>query len=81
MGAVLPARTRRAGGISNLLIDSSSKAKSTYWDFKDSGKTPFEVLLRIPTGERPKNYASLLSLSPFKFLFSNNIKTYEILIN
>jgi len=67
--------------VSNLPIDSSSKAKSTYWDLKDSGKTPFEVLQRIPIGGRPINYASLLSLSPFKSLFSNNIKTYEILIN
>jgi len=54
-------------------------AKSTYWDLKDSGKTPLEVLYKIPVRKRPKKYVSLLSLSPFKSLFSKNIKTYEIL--
>jgi len=54
-------------------------AKSTYWDLKDSGKTPVEVLYNIPIRKRPKKYVSLLSLSPFKSLFLKNIKTYEIL--
>jgi len=54
-------------------------AKSTYWDLKDSGKTPVEVLYNIPIRKRPKKYVSLLSLSPFKSLFSKNIKTYDIL--
>ncbi|RKY56597.1 MAG: hypothetical protein DRP96_11035 [Candidatus Neomarinimicrobiota bacterium] len=65
--------------ISNLPIDGGSMAKSTYWDLKDSGKTPVEVLYNIPIRKRPKKYVSLLSLSPFKSLFSKNIKTYDIL--
>jgi len=54
-------------------------AKSTYWDLKDSGKTPVEVLYNIPIRKRPKKNVSLLSLSPFKSLFSKNIKNYDIL--
>ena len=48
--------------ISNLLFDSGSKTKSTYWNFEDSEKSPVEVL-------RLKKMMSLLSLSPFKSIF------------
>jgi len=76
-GAVLPARPRKAGGISNLPFDGSSMAKSIpiyRVDFKDSGKTPYEVFQRIPTGKIPKKIMSLLSLSPFKSLFQTTSK-------
>jgi len=52
-------------------------AKSTYWDLKDSGKTPIEVLYNIPIRKRPKKMCPYCP-SALSNLFSQ--KTLKIMI-